>query len=206
LSNNKIEEQITQLLKHDYTTIATCRWQFFIKNIKEPNIQNEFSVYKSFDDTLEFIDTLALSGGFLPPHTYLVSRELIYQAGNWMENLTINQDGEFFARIFIKAKQVVFINSASVYYRKNIEHNVSDLNNELKLAHAILSWQLIESYFKIHFGESTRLVSISKKYLYQRILKINRKLINENKLFFENELRTKKFSFKRIIKKAIKRK
>jgi glycosyltransferase involved in cell wall biosynthesis len=214
LSKNKIQEQIQQLLKCDITTIATCRWQTFIKKIKEPDSQNDFRVYRSFNNILEFIDALALSGGFLPPHAYLVSRELICQAGNWMENLTINQDGEFFVRIFIKTKQVVFINNTSVYYRKNNDDNVSQLNNELKIAHAILSWQLIESYFKIRFGESTRLVSISKKYLYERIFKVNRKLIKEHQLFFEDEILRNKFSLirkskkliKRILRKAIKRK
>ena len=214
LSNNKIEEQIFQLIKYDLTTISTCRWQTFIINVKEPDSQNEIRVYKSFDNILEFIDALALSGGFFPPHAYLVSRELVYKAGHWMENLSINQDGEFFARIFIKAKQVVFIDSASVYYRKNIEDNVSDLNSELKLTHAILSWQLIESYFKIRFGESTRLVSISKKYLNHNISQKNKNLIKENKLFFEEEILRNKFSFKRtaidfikrVLRKAIKRK
>jgi len=214
LSKNKIEEQVRQLLKNNFATIATCSWQYFTNSIKEHDLQKDFRVYNSFDDTLEFIDALALSGGFLPSHTYLVSRELIYQSGNWMENLTINQDGEFFARIFIKAKRIIYVKNAFVYYRKVNEDNVSFLDNKLKITHAIISWQLIESYFKIRFGESTRLVSISKKYLYHNISKKNKNLIKENKLFFEDEILRNKFSFKRVImnylkrilKKAIKRK
>ncbi|HLF51221.1 glycosyltransferase family 2 protein [Flavobacterium sp.] len=199
ISSNKIEVQIVQLLKDDAATIAICRWQFFSNFLGDSDSQNEFKAYKNFDTISEFIDALAWSGGFLPPHAYLVSRKLIDQAGNWMENLAVNQDGEFFARIFIKAKRVVFSNNAVVYYRRNNDDNVSLLNNELKITHAILSWQLIESYFKIHFGESTQLVRISKKYLYQRISKENEKIIKENKLFFEDEIRRNNFSFKRIL-------
>lgn len=206
ISSNKIEVQIEQLLKNDATAIAICRWQFFYNSLEGSGSQNEFRVYKNFDNISEFIDALALSGGFLPSHAYLVSRKLIDQAGHWMENLVINQDGEFFARIFVKAKRVVFSNNAVVYYRKNNDDNVSSLNNELKITNAILSWQLIESYFKIHFGESTRLVRISKKYLYQRIAKENGKIIKENKLFFEDEIRSNQFSFKRMFKNILNQK
>ncbi len=162
IDSNKIEKQIIQLLKCSSATFAICRWQLFANHLEEAELANEYRVYKNFDNILDFIDALALSGGFLPPHVYLINRELVCQAGNWMENLTINQDGEFFARIFVKAKRVVFVNETIVYYRKNDEDNVSYLDTELKMNHAILSWQLIETYFKIHFGESTRLVTISK--------------------------------------------
>lgn len=206
ISSNKIEVQIKHLLKHDTTAIAICRWQSFTNFAEDNDLQNEFKVYRDFDTISEFIDALALSGGFLPPHAYLVSRKLIDQAGHWMENLAINQDGEFFARVFIKTKKVVFSNDAVVYYRNNNDDNVSLLNNGLKIRHAILSWQLIESYFQIHFGENTRLVSISKKYLYQRIFKQHKKIIEENRLFFEDQIPKNNFSFKRIVKYIIRKK
>ncbi|CAM4153016.1 glycosyltransferase family 2 protein [Gillisia hiemivivida] len=203
IDSYKIEKQLIQLLKFNSATIAICRWQFFDIQVEEVEFTNEYQVYKNFDKILAFIDALAVSGGFLPAHAYLVNRELICQAGNWMENLTINQDGEFFARIFVKAKTVIFVNDALVYYRRNNKDSVSYLSTELKMDHAILSWQLIESYFKIHFGESTRLVEISKKYLYRRFFKVNNKMINENKLFFEVEILRNKFSLKKTIKDLV---
>jgi glycosyltransferase involved in cell wall biosynthesis len=206
IDSNKIEMQITQLLKHDLATIAICRWGFFTSNLEDADMETEFKVYKNFDTIVDFIDALALSGGFLPSHAYLISRDLVFQAGNWMESLVINQDAEFFARIFVKAGKVVFINNSNVYYRKNIEDNVSNLATDLKMNHAILSWQLIENYFIIRFGESTRLVNISKKYLYQRIFKVNIKIINENRVFFKEEIITNKVTFKQMLKRKLKRK
>jgi len=205
IDSNKIEKQIIQLLKSNPATIAICRWKFFANHLEEADLANEYRVYSDFENILDFIDALALSGGFLPSHVYLINRKLVCQAGNWMENLTINQDGEFFARIFVKAKSIVFVNDAFVYYRISNSDNVSCLDSELKMNHAILSWQLIETYFKIHFGESTRLVTISKKYLYQRIFKENRKIINENKLFFEVEILRNKFLLYRTIKGLVRR-
>ena len=206
ISPNKIEEQVNQLEKCDLNTIAICKWQFF-GDLSDVNDQNEeLKVYRNFNSILDFIDALALSGCFLPSHTYLVNRQLVLNAGNWMDKLEINQDGEFFARIFIKTNKVVFVPDAKAFYRRNNIDNVSVLNNEKKIEHAILSWQLIESYFKIYFGESTRLVSISKKYLYQRIVKENIKTIKKNQLFFKDEIHRNDFFLIGILKKIIKAK
>ena len=204
ISLNKIEGQVNQLEKCDLNTIAICKWQFFesLSNLRKEN--EELKVYKNFDSILDFIDALALSGGFLPAHAYLLNRQLVINAGNWMERLLINQDGEFFARIFIKTNRAVFVPNVMVYYRRNHIDNISVLSNEKKLEHAIISWQLIESYFKIHFGESTRLVSISKKYLYQRVVKENIKIMKKNQLFFKEEILQNDFFFIRILKKIIK--
>ncbi|MHC0442740.1 glycosyltransferase family 2 protein [Flavobacterium sp. 3-210] len=204
ISSNKIEKQVNELEKCDVNTIAICKWQFF-GNSSDANEGNEgLKVYSNFDSILDFIDALALSGCFLPPHTYLINRQLVLNAGNWMDRLEINQDGEFFARIFIKTNKVVYVPDAKVFYRRNNIDNVSILNNEKKIEHALLSWQLIESYFKIHFGESTRLVSISKKYLYQRIVKENIETIKKNKLFFKEEICSNDFFFIRVLKKMLK--
>lgn len=206
ISSNKIENQVNLLENYDINTIAICKWQFF-ENLSNKDVQdNELKVYKNFDSIVDFIDALALSGGFLPPHSYLLSRQLVLNAGNWMDRLVVNQDGEFFARIFINTKRVVFVPDVMVYYRRNHIDNISILNNEMKIEHAIVSWQLIEGYFKIHFGKSTRLVSISKKYLYQRVVKENKKIIKRNQLFFKEEILQDNFLFIKILKKLMKRK
>jgi glycosyltransferase involved in cell wall biosynthesis len=206
ISFNKIEDQVRELEKYDMNTIAICKWQFF-ENLSNINRENkELKVYRNFDSILDFIDALALSGCFLPPHVYLVNRQLVLNSGNWMDKLMINQDGEFFARIFTKTNLVVFLPDVMAYYRRNHTDNISILNNEKKIGHAIMSWQLIEMYFKIHFGKGTRLVSISKKYLYQRLLKENKRIIRENQLFFKEEILHDNCLFIKILKKIMKRK
>jgi len=116
-----------------------------------------------------------------------------------MEHLTINQDGEYFARIFMAINKVNYTDKCFALYRKEDNNNTSFLNSELKIKHAIYSWNLIDLYFNIHFGESTRLVSISKKYLYLRLKKNNKHVIKDNSFFFKDILPD---SFlKKIVKK-----
>ena len=172
LETNKLAIQLTSLENTNNDALATCRWSYF-KNKPGDISEQDQVVYNSYENIELFIDALALSGGFLPPHSYLIPRNLINRAGEWNECLMINQDGEFMSRIFTKIKRVIFSENTSVFYRKEISLRISKLDSDLKIQHAILSWDLIEIAFKLKFGKETRLVAISRKYLAERISKIN---------------------------------
>ena len=186
LAENKISDQILLLKGKDYRFISSCPWQNFetIADIKI-NYKQDLKVYHSYSELKKFIQDLSESGGFLPPHSYLCSRRLIHESGNWLEHLTINQDGEFFSRIFVRATGVLFCEHSKVYYRVASMTNVSILNSIEKADQAIESWKLIESLFKIRFGESTNLIAVSKKYLGLRILKTFPNSYISNQQFFE---------------------
>lgn len=59
----------------------------------------------------------ASSVSMIACHSYLVSRELIAKSGGWNEQLTANDDGEFFARILLCCGKVLFAENAYAYYR-----------------------------------------------------------------------------------------
>ena len=56
---------------------------------------------------------------------YMVSRRLIEEAGIWDENILVNQDGEYFVRVLLKAKKVLFANSGALYYRSADKNSIS---------------------------------------------------------------------------------
>lgn len=168
LDDSKLKSQVFELANCHYTSLAICRWEYFGNKNKNITIKH-LPIYKSYDDIVEFLFDLSRSYGFLPPHTYLMHRKLVLESGNWMEKLLINQDGEFFARVFTRAREIKYVSNAVVFYRSELLDNVSTINNIQKAEHAIYSWQLIENYFIIHFGQVTDLVHISKKYLYNRL-------------------------------------
>lgn len=56
--------------------------------------------------------------GMVPPHAYLVPRQLVGDAGPWDESLTIDQDGEYFARILACSEGVRWEQECYAYYRK----------------------------------------------------------------------------------------
>ena len=49
---------------------------------------------------------------------WLTPRRLIERAGSWNETLTVDDDGEFFARVILSASRIVAIPEAQSYYRK----------------------------------------------------------------------------------------
>lgn len=161
LGSNKIESQINVLSNSSSDAIATSKWDFFRKSVGDVESQN-LDVYRNFDDIEDFIFSLSFCHCYFPPLAYLIPRELIIRAGEWNEQLEINQDGEFMTRIFTKIKKVVFAEGAQVYYRQHEGPRTSFLNSEKKISQAIKSWDLIESTFQLRFGHKTRLVEVSR--------------------------------------------
>ena len=114
LDSNKIEAQVKALSDVGSNTLATAKWDFF--NEKPGDlISQSLCVYQNFDEVEKFIDALAISHAFMPPHAYLIPRNLIHRAGEWNEKLMINQDGEFMSRIFTKIEKVVFDSEAAKF-------------------------------------------------------------------------------------------
>ena len=49
---------------------------------------------------------------------WLVPRELAERAGPWDEQLSVDDDGEYFSRVVLAARQIVPVPAALTYYRK----------------------------------------------------------------------------------------
>jgi len=62
------------------------------------------------------------TGGMIALHAWLTPARIIKDAGGWNEALTIDDDGEFFCRVVLKAQKIKYVKDAVCYYRKH-EHN-----------------------------------------------------------------------------------
>jgi len=65
---------------------------------------------------------------WIHPAAWLVSRRLTNQAGLWDERLSLNDDGEYFARVVSACEAVKFVSEAKCYYR---QVNINSLSNTL---------------------------------------------------------------------------
>jgi len=184
LSQDKIFKQVEKLIKNTKLDIATCKWFYSTIKEKRNNENHNLPVYKSFGSIPEYLNALAQSGGFMPIHAYLISRKLLLKAGDWLEGLKINQDGEYITRIFLRAEKVLFASEVEVFYRLNELESHTSVISEQKVEHAIQSWKLIDAYFNIKIGEEIKLVKVSKRYLYNRIKIDYPHKIHQHKCFF----------------------
>lgn len=73
----------------------------------------------------------------MQPAAWLVKSDLIEKAGPWDETLTLNDDGEYFARILLATDNVGFCAKALSYYRSGIANSLSGGRSPAHFASAL---------------------------------------------------------------------
>lgn len=96
-------------------------------------------------------------GAWQCPHNWLVSRELTAIAGPWDERLSLDDDGEYFARIMLASEKVRFVRGAVSYYRVCSTCGVSRSFSGKAMESAFLSAELtIDHVLRVEDSARTR--------------------------------------------------
>jgi glycosyltransferase involved in cell wall biosynthesis len=200
LAKNKFEEQV-KLYKSGSLTLISCKWGgFVVSEDLSTRFKYKYHSYKNFKRSKELLRTFGKYEEFFPLHVYLIPKVLIDKSGNWNEDLTNNDDAEFFARVILNSSGILFSDKTSVYYRYSGEDNLSALNSSEKIESAIKSWKLIEAYMKQNcLIENSKYVLTGKLILYNTIKNKYPDLILENSEFF-NDKQYSSSPFKKILK------
>lgn len=74
---------------------------------------------------VEFLQLHYETGSMMQPGAWLASRALLDRAGPWDETLSLNDDGEYFARVMLTAKHLVHVPSARCFYRSGLHTSLS---------------------------------------------------------------------------------
>ena len=80
--------------------------------------------------------------GMMPPAAWLAPRALLARAGPWDERLTLNDDGEYFCRALLAAREVRFCPAARTYYRSHLRGSLSRQRSPAAWQSAWLSHEL----------------------------------------------------------------
>jgi glycosyltransferase involved in cell wall biosynthesis len=139
LSKEKIEFQLLMIKDKNWNVASICKWSTFY-NDSDRIDDFGLNIYSNFDSGIDYLLSAWNNAEMMAISSYLCSRELILKAGTWNENLTINQDGEFFCRVLLNCEEVIFENTQKVYYRKPGVSNVSQQKSYQASA------SLLESY------------------------------------------------------------
>jgi len=126
LSDDKIAKQmqIAEVNNFDPGVLIFGKTAFFEVDCTETAISGQ-PVNKSYDDPFNLLIDLFSFVSYISSHAYLINRELIIGSGEWDENLSANDDGEFFARVISKSKKVLYCDEGISFYRKNISDSLS---------------------------------------------------------------------------------
>ncbi len=72
------------------------------------------------------------------PHTcHLIPRAIAEQAGPWDERLTLNDDGEYAARVVNCAQRLIHVDEGPFYFYRHVTHSLRTINSGRKIASAI---------------------------------------------------------------------
>lgn len=128
LDQGKIAAQMERLSRPQSSGfVATCRWGRFVREIAGADFRLD-GIDRDLDP-VDFLVYIWTHNGMMHPSAWLTPRALIERAGLWDERLSLNDDGEFFARIALASKGLLFCPDAIAYYRSGVEGSLSGLKS-----------------------------------------------------------------------------
>jgi len=160
----KIERQLAALREQDDArTLLSGPWApFYYRTSSAQFIQNSLCHDLSPADWLARKMSQNLH---MQTATWLTSRELADAAGPWDKRLFVDDDGEYFCRVLLAAKQTRFVPEARVFYRVSPSGRLSRIGNSDKKKDAmVLSMKLHIQYIE-SLEKSERVRAACLKYL-----------------------------------------
>jgi glycosyltransferase involved in cell wall biosynthesis len=147
LAPDKIERQIRLIEDshcHHYQYVVAGEWARFYNSF----VEAKFIPEPVWNDMLP-VDWLVCSwegGGMMHPAAWLVPRAIAEKAGLWNENLSLNDDGEYFFRVMLASQGVKFCVGAKSYYRSGFSGSLSGRKSRKSWESAFLSLELCSSH------------------------------------------------------------
>ena len=150
ISENFLEAQL-KLINHNTDCIAISFWGRFYKADR-----TDFKLFEELiTEPHEFQDWVKAywyqNKHNTPPGRLLIPRKIMTIAGLWNEDLTLNDDFEFFTRIALNSQKII-PNSKSIYYYRSGVNGLSSWKSEkayLSLYQSFkLSFDLVLNHFK----------------------------------------------------------
>ncbi len=202
LGINKLEEQIKFLENEKGDVLLTCKWGFFSdESDMYRRFKYEYHSYQNFHPAHKLVGAFGKYKEFLPLHVYLFPKRVIEKIGGWNEQLTNNDDAEFFLRVILAVSRIIFVPSAEVFYRLHTGGTaLSDLDSKDKFLNAIRSWELMEVYLK-NIGKEkvgSKYIKSGKLMIYNRAHKKYPDLIWDNYCFFKSHIPLRERLLKKI--------
>ncbi|MGD1874833.1 MAG: glycosyltransferase family 2 protein [Mastigocoleus sp.] len=140
LAPNKIERQVKLSKNTNSDFLIAGEWGRFYKDYSEAL----FIPQILWADMLPVDWLLCVweNHYMMHPAAWLVPRKLAQMAGSWDENLSLDDDGEYFCRVVLASQEVKFCWDAKSYYRSGISGSLSASRSYKAWKSAFLSIEL----------------------------------------------------------------
>ena len=151
LTPDKIAAQVERLQRNGMNCVATCRWARFADDSSHP-VFFESEVFQDLDPR-DYLIMHTARQGTMHPAAWLMPRSVAERAGPWDETLSLNDDGEYFARVALAARRLVFSATGLSLYRSGVSGSLSRRRDARALTSLFRSVELIAGH--LHAAEDS---------------------------------------------------
>jgi glycosyltransferase involved in cell wall biosynthesis len=159
LAPDKIARQLQNSdMNPESMTLHSCSWGHFYYCLSRAKFETS-PLWRDLS-SLDWLLTSFNTRHMMPNHAWLVSRKITNLAGQWNENIKINQDGEYFCRVVSSCEHVKYHSESVCFYRKG---NVGSITARKKSLEAIsFAYNLcVDNLLKYKNDSITRAAAIS---------------------------------------------
>ena len=173
ISHDKLRNQVALLEKYNASIVFCNTFRFDDIGSIQCGVYsriNDFSSATIQLSTEDFLYRLFIKDGIkmIAVHAFLVKRSLILSAGTWNENISLDDDGEFFFRVYLKVDRILYDSLSICFYRFS---NINSLSNTSLIKGLKSEFESIESK-KYHLLNSNRVSGVRKKQILRNIQSI----------------------------------
>jgi glycosyltransferase involved in cell wall biosynthesis len=109
--------------------IASCEWARFYDDAPETARFEADNTWRDLPPVDWLVHAWHDGGGMLFPARWLLHRAVVDEIGPWREDLTLNNDAEYFCRAVLASDAVLFCPGARVFYRSGHPASLSGLKS-----------------------------------------------------------------------------
>jgi glycosyltransferase involved in cell wall biosynthesis len=146
IAPDKIARQMKRL-QNSPRCVASAEWGRFYRTSEETRFREE-PVWRD----LSPIDWLALSRadglGMMFPALWLIPMSIVRAVGPWREDLSLNNDAEYFTRVVLASDQVLFCAGARCCYRSGLPGSLSGTRSTRGLVSQFTVLDVCEGYLR----------------------------------------------------------
>ncbi len=144
LSYDKIEMQVKALLSSDWSSrhVIHSRWGRFRTDVSKVETWGPHESIRQDVTPAEWLIANSMS----MTACWLVHRDTVERAGPWNIDLKRSQDGEFFSRVLLNVKKVLYCDHGNVFYRSGIVGSISQNFSRPSVESTLKALELMEEH------------------------------------------------------------
>lgn len=140
ISEDFIKNQVERIEGRE-DAVATAAWGRFYENNVDTFKSAEEPIWKDMPPIDWIVQSLGSGANMMQCGLFLIPRSVLQRSGLWDERLTLINDFDFFIRVILSAKEMLFAEDAVLYYRSGI-NSLSAQTSRKAMESAFLSLNL----------------------------------------------------------------